>query len=387
MKKAAKNLFSVLMAFSLIISLGSFAFADTSAPSGDNLRFNDDGKFVILQFADVQDDIFMRVATIMEMEYALDTVKPDLVVFTGDNTSGQCTKLTGRIAIDNLLAPLVERGQKFTLVFGNHDGQRLSKEYQLSYYQTFDGCLAYDPNPDIFGCANHNLEIKSSDGSKTVFNLWMIDSHMESKIHDSYEPINESQLNWYSCVSERLEAENGGLVPSLVFQHLPVPQTYELLLEAHEGTTEETREFNGKTYLLQLDPERATGILSGYPRVTKYSPHELTAFIERGDVLGVVTGHDHSNCFVGSYNGIDLIQSPGIGFQAHGNRSRGFRVITLDESDPWNYETYTVNFTDMFGEGPRADFIYNVYGGPFGIFVKLFFELCKSVVSLLGFPV
>jgi predicted phosphodiesterase len=385
MKKTLKGLFSILLAFSLVCSMGGFALANYENPADCGLSFNDDGKFVILQFADVQDDIFMRVATIMEMEYALDTVKPDLVVFTGDNTTGQWTKITGRIAIERLLAPVVERGVKFTFVFGNHDGERLSKEYQLSVYQSFEGCLAYDPDHNIFGCANHNLEIKSSDLSKTVFNLWMIDSNMDSKALDSYEPINKSQLDWYRTTSERLEAENGELVPSLVFQHIPVPQTYDLLLEAPEGTTEETREFNGKTYIKQLDPQRATGILGEWPCVTKYSQNELTTFAERGDVLGIVTGHDHNNNFIGNVDGIDLIQSPGIGFQAYGTRDRGYRVITLDENDPWSYETYTVDFTDMFGEGPEADFIYNVYGGPFGIIVKAIFDFVKGLAGSLGF--
>ncbi len=388
MKKTMKKILSVLLACTLFFSLTSIASAqETSgaAPSADcGLKFNENHEFVILQVADFQDDIFPRVASLMELEKALDTVKPDLVIFTGDNTSGQWTKLTSKIAIEKLLAPLVERGVKFTFVFGNHDGQRTSKDYQFTVYQSIAGCLAYDADPNMFGCGNHNLVIKSSDGARTVFNLWLIDSNMDNDELDTYEPVQEDQLEWYKTTSEQLEQENSGLVPSLVFQHIPVPQIYELLVEAPEGTTEGTKTVNGKTYLKELNPELATGTIGEWPCPSYVNYDELDTFAERGDVLGIVTGHDHVNSFIGAVDGIDLIQSPGCGFQTYGDEQRGYRVITLNENNPWSYETYTTDFADYFGEGFEADFIFNVYGSPFGILAKAVIDVFKGIINSLG---
>ena len=63
-------------------------------------------------------------------------------------------------------------------VFGNHDDETmptLTKEQMLDGYMSYAGCLAYDADPALHGCATHNLEILSSDGTHTAFNLWLMD--------------------------------------------------------------------------------------------------------------------------------------------------------------------------------------------------------------------
>ena len=52
------------------------------------LKFRPDGKFRIMQIADIQDTQITSKDTVELIEAALDKDKPDLVVFTGDQIKG-----------------------------------------------------------------------------------------------------------------------------------------------------------------------------------------------------------------------------------------------------------------------------------------------------------
>ena len=116
------------------------------------LKFNN-GKFRIMQIADVQDTQRTSDATVRFIREALKVAKPDLVVFTGDQIKGYGFYLFGGDAknkvttcINSFLAPLAETGIPFTFVFGNHDDQAfsISKKEQLEIYKTHSNCVAYN---------------------------------------------------------------------------------------------------------------------------------------------------------------------------------------------------------------------------------------------------
>ena len=52
------------------------------------MYFRDDGTFHILQVSDPQDLSTARKAMLIMLDNAYDKLKPDLVLFTGDNTLG-----------------------------------------------------------------------------------------------------------------------------------------------------------------------------------------------------------------------------------------------------------------------------------------------------------
>ena len=52
------------------------------------IRMNKDGRLVIMQVSDPQDMKYVRKAMVKMLDKAYDTVKPDLVLFTGDNILG-----------------------------------------------------------------------------------------------------------------------------------------------------------------------------------------------------------------------------------------------------------------------------------------------------------
>ncbi len=381
MKRFYRPAISTLLVLFFIFTAASPAYASITLKN--TLKFNNDGKFKIVQFADCQDDALPRQAMIKMMAAALDAEKPDLVVFTGDNITGggSSGKFLTNASIKALLRPVVSRGIRFAVVFGNHDGESgVSKEDQLKIYQSLPGCLAYDANPDLYGCATYNLPIKSSNGSKDAFNLWLFDSNEYA--NSGYDWVHDDQVDWYKNTSSALESANSGLVPSLAFQHICPPEIYQLLKEVPPETDGSSDRF-GKTWALELNLSKAQGHIGEWPCPSDTVSGQFQAFVDRGDVLGLVSGHDHVNDFVGTYKGVDIIQSPGTGLQTYNDRAVvGCRVIVLDENDPWNYQTYTPSFNDYFGCGPYSDFAFSFLGSEFAIFLPFADGLVFTILNI-----
>ncbi len=339
--KLVKRILSVLLTFALIIPLGSLL---PSAESDTKLRFGSDGKFKIVVFADCQDGADPNEKMIDLMNDALDTEKPDLVAFTGDNilVSLESSFESG---IQQVLQPVIDRDLPYIYTFGNHDDEYgLSKEYMHEYYSTHGKCLTYDAAPEISGFGNCNVPIYSSTGDDIAFNLWVIDSLSYESGTKKYNHVQQDQLDWYKKTSIELEQQAGHKVNSIMFQHIVMPEVYNLLVEDPDG--DET--YMGKTYRLELN-SNASGYLGEFPCPPATNGGQFDALLERGDVLGVVSGHDHSNGFHGTYKGIGFIQMAGMSFRSYGDDNcRGYGVIEIDENDTSTYTVRRVPYIDFW---------------------------------------
>ncbi|MBR2732512.1 MAG: metallophosphoesterase, partial [Clostridia bacterium] len=229
-----KKLISVLLAALLLLSLAVPALAEDGAGATE-LQFRADGGFRILNICDIQDIYPMNQTTHAFIEEALALYKPDLVILGGDNcVAPQENK---EAAIKEICDLFVNAETDFTLVFGNHDNEQgVDKETLLGYYQQFGGahCLAYDAEPALFGTGTHSLPIRSSDGSKVAFQLYMFDSNTyvsdADGNHLGYDAVHEDQIAWYKSTAAALAAENGGqVVPAMAFQHIVVQEAYDAL--------------------------------------------------------------------------------------------------------------------------------------------------------------
>jgi len=189
--KFTKKVLAIVMAV-LMVSFILPVFA--SAEADYILKFNEDGKFKIMMFADSQDDEELEETTTQLMREALAAHNPDLVIFMGDNSVAPGEKQADAIAA--IVAPCVERNVPFTLVFGNHDQEQgVSNDDLLKEYQKYPGCLAYDAVPSLYGCGNHNLPIFASNGLGIKFNLWMIDSGTSTAEAGGYDYVREDRIN------------------------------------------------------------------------------------------------------------------------------------------------------------------------------------------------
>lgn len=376
--KFTKKIIAVIMAV-LMVSCVLSVFA--SAEADTTLQFGEDGKFKIMMFADSQDDEELEETTVQLMKEALATYKPDLVVFMGDNSVAPGEKQADAIAA--IVAPVVEAGVPFTVVFGNHDQEQgVPNEYLLAEYQKYPGCLAVDVDPDLYGCGNHNLTILSSDGSKVAFNLWMIDSGTSTAETEGYDYVREDQINWYKSTAAALAAANGGeVVPAMSFQHIIVPEVYDALgmPKIPFGLAEWT--FEGQSYLPIPNFGSFTGYLFEPPCPSHYNGGQFDAWVETGDVMATFYGHDHINDFTTSWKGIDITTVPTVGCNSYSNDiNRGVGLITLDESDLSTYEYEALRMYDfalaegseiLDCDGALSKFSYQFYKLLDGFLAKL----------------
>lgn len=88
------------------------------------------------------------------------------------------------------------------------------------------------------------------------------------------------------------------------------------------------------------------GMLYWFMPVFAADSSDVLRFDENGDVLGVFAGHDHINDYVAEYDGIKIVNTPGVSFHAYGNEFvRGSRLITIkeDNTSEFTSEVITVN--------------------------------------------
>ncbi len=347
-----KKILALILA--LILSLGAFSVSALAAEAEDTLQFGDDGKFTVLHLTDIQDTYAFNAKTRKYINTILNMTNPDLIVLGGDNIAGFGSGFScgAEKAINHFMSIFEERGIKVAIVFGNHDDEgQATKQDMMAMYEKYDcfvGCTGFTDGERV---GNYNLPIRSSDGSRDAFNLWLVDSGTYRNLNDDegYAAVNKATLDWYTETSLALEEANGAKVPSLMFQHIIVPEIYDALVEVDEGTEgaveyKPTEDSETKYYVL---PEGAKGQLLECPCPPLYTEGQFETAKERGDVLAIVTGHDHTNTFDVEHEGIRLINSPCVGYASYHNEENiGARVFVLDENSPEDFETYLINTED-----------------------------------------
>ncbi|MBQ8210620.1 MAG: metallophosphoesterase [Clostridia bacterium] len=380
--KTAKKILCVLLVC-IMTAFGSvMAFADDAA-----LKFDENGQFEIMIFADSQDDEALEATTTQLMKEALAKYEPDLVVYLGDNTvaDGYDNQYT---AIQAILAPVVEADVPFALVFGNHDQEQgVDKEVLLAMYQQIGGglCLTYD-TPDLYGCGNSFLPIVSSDGTGIAFNLWFFDSGSSLRDEETgewlgYDYVREDQIEWYETTAAGLALANGGEnVPSIVFQHIIVPEVYEAMYPSLPfGIKDFT--YKDVAYLPVPSFSAHSGFVFEPPCPSYFSAGQFDSWVETGDVIASFYGHDHTNSFTTTYKGIDITTVPTVGCNSYSNDiTRGVGLITLDESDLSTYSYEVVRMCDLALE--EGSLLSSVDGGS-STFYCMFMNLVTKMLDAI----
>ena len=247
------------------------------------------------------------------------------------------------------MRPIVSRGIAFAVVFGNHDATlALSKSRQWDFYQTFPGALG---TKNQMGCriGNYNLVVNDRSGNPAL-NLWFLDSG-GSNFSSQGSSMRGEQLAWYKGRCDDLARHNGGsVVPSVVFQHIPVPEIYGLLDEADAsvpGAVLGTGDHAGRYYVTD-ESARIDGSLGQGPCVLRRETREFAAWRRQGDVMAAVFGHDHANDFGGNVQGVQLMYGSAAGFYCYGNGTHhGVRVLEFREDAVRSFETSLVYWDDL----------------------------------------
>lgn len=346
MKKFVSIVLALVLAFGACVISAS---ANAAAP----LKFDENGEFKIMHLCDCQDVYPANTTMLKFIDAALKEYQPDIVVLGGDNT---VSKTGMEKAIAELVSVFVENKTYFTLVFGNHDHQQdLTDDEQLVFYQQYGGkyCLAYDEDPNLTGTATHALPVLGSKSGKAELMLYMFDSNQYvtvEEFEDEYDCVNPDQIEWYVEKSKAVQAENGKVVPALAFQHIVVGEVYDALF--HESAVDLgalTPKTGGKIYSFFPRTEKILdGFLFEFPCPGYYNHGQFDAMVERGDVVGIFSGHDHINSYTTELDGIKIINTPGATYHSYGNEiTRGMRMITVKENDAKNFETEVVTVSQF----------------------------------------
>ncbi len=306
------------------------AIRETKIP----LSFTETGKFkaLILSDADINTNTISAIGAISDSE------KPQLVIFAGDASSLVNTKAELEAYVKALSAPLEEREIPWAVIFGEQDTDGgLSAELQMEVYTSFEHCVAKtDLSSD--GTVSYYLPIfaynEGDAHSAPVFGIWAMGQTPMLSLTDSgaasdpllsehrengrdYGYVNSDQIAWFLRNSALMDREAGGMMPSVIVTHTPVPE-FKIVVDNPEAT---------RLYGNVGEEVSSSPINSGL----------FAAALEAKNVLGIYSGHDHLNSFAGKYCGIELGYCASIGYDGYGfggtfdmnNKLRGGRMIEL----------------------------------------------------------
>lgn len=319
--------------------------------------------FKIMQIADVQEGANVSPDTINLISAALDKEQPDLVVYSGDQIWGYANfrgnKEKVEQALRDITAPVTERNIPFSICFGNHDRQvGVSNKEQFEIYKKIDGFVGEDED-GIDGCANHVIEIYDDEEIKYL--LYLIDSNTSLSV--GYDNVHKNQIEWYRKTRDAYEKKNGTVIPSVVIQHIPVPEIFELITEVKKGMKGAVQGFRnhaGKWYVLNKEKVNPEGFMKESPADPMENSGEFEAMTEKGDVKGIYFGHDHINSFNGKVHGVDLGYTQGAGFHVYGpGLDRGVRMIHLHKNGDLN--TYDLRYRNLIGTKVKEKLRYAIF--------------------------
>lgn len=324
------------------------------------LKFKD-GKFKIMIAGDLHEYYDTRSSennvkskdTIKLLLKAVGELKPDLVVFAGDNGKAD-TESEMRSVISRITYPVSAYGVPLALVFGNHDREcELPLEDQLKLYsQEYDKFYTYDADPSLTGCGNCNVLVKDSRGENDILNLWFVDSNNLAEDRDIsyYDWVHDDQIKWYKDTAQKIKDEHGGkTIPALWFMHIPVCEEYHLLRKAKlYELPDSVRGYGDKSDSYYVLAQGVEGYLGEGPACSNINSGVFEAWKETGDVMGAFFGHDHMNDFAGYYDGILLAQNKCASFRPYTDGCRcGVRLVTLDENNINDIQTRMYHFKEF----------------------------------------
>lgn len=361
-----KKVFKIISLILVVIIAGTLALsirpeysgvnynpADSQNETDKTIRFGEDGKLKILHIPDTHLKHNHNLdPTLWMVEKACDTEKPDIVMLTGDIVLNCESAEDTKRLINALMNIFDSRKIPVAVTFGNHDSEQgaMSREDLMAYYNTFSCSVSVDDGEELSGCGTYNIPVLSSDGEKVKFNLWVFDSGDYDE-EGRYSCVQSDQVKWYEQISDKLRKENDGeKVNSLVFQHIIVGEIYDALQKSDKWKSYAYKHLYNEDEYYMFDPE---GVNYGTIRETPcpgYANYgQFDAMVEKGDVLAMFTGHDHTNAFGVKYKGIDIVNSLSTRYIGLFHSTQcGYRVIEVDENDTSSYETRVERMFDNY---------------------------------------
>ncbi len=389
MNRTVKTIISLILCAALAAGTVVFAAADDELATAA-MHFRSDGHFRILHVTDthLHEDNVADSTRLIAM--ACDLEQPDLVMLTGDLAPEDTYEETAE-RVDQLMQVFETRQIPVAVCFGNHDSENgaYTREEVMALYNAYSCSVSIDDGDRLTGCGTYRIPLCASDSDELRFNLWVFDSgDYDGEGH--YANVAEDQVEWYREQSAAIEREAGKKINSLVFQHIIVPEIYDALEEVDRKTAFSYEHLYEKGRYFRFSGSNTNyGMLNEYPCPGYYNHGQFDAMVERGDVLAMFTGHDHTNAFGVKYKGIDIVNSLSTRYNGDAFSTQyGYRVIELNEAAPDRYETRVVRWYDFANEAAVKALAENgsdrilLAGIRFqGFFQKYFTDFCVFFVQ------
>ena len=263
------------------------------------------------------------------------------------------------------LGPALESRIPFAATYGNHDFQcGLSNAELDGIYREFPGCVNPPsetlPNQIAYTCGaggavqtlsgatgsgepgTFALPVMDVDHTRNVLGLVILDSG--DYVHGGgFGTPSPAALAFLNAVPDRIGAK------SMVFQHMPMPEYYNVLKPVAANAMQGYRSHADTYYVLDELQTQPGGYLGeGISCPDTSDEFELL----REGYFGVVAGHDHRNGFVGEHEGLLLIATPTCGFNTYGPApaKRATRLIEFDIRHPYEPRTQLLEFGELVGK-------------------------------------
>lgn len=214
-------------------------------------------------------------------------------------------------------------------MYGNHDTEAIAN-YDAStflgiYYhfsQQFDCPMLYsEKQPNVYGRYNQYLRLENKDGSLNRI-AFLVDSNDYVKgaaAVAEYDSVHPDQIKWYADTIDAVSSEQGRIIPSFVFMHIPFQEFADARAALDSGSDDAVYLFgeNGEDVSC---PERNSGFFD--------------EILRKGSTDAVFVGHDHLNNMGIKYKGVDLVYSKSIDYItypgiAQMTEQRGATLITV----------------------------------------------------------
>lgn len=292
----------------------------------------------------------------LNLQYAaVKELKPDLVILMGDNASGRNEEELRDVLL-RITAPYAENDIPFAFVLGNHDLEKEVKDLFVQYniYRSLPCCILPDKD-EINEYGDYNIAVKNSENSDTILNFWLMysGSGAPKEYFSTYGFVKKEQIKWYENKAKEIQGQRLKPVPSMVFQHIPVPEEFKLLKEHSflkmltDGVTGQNEQ-KGRFYA--LDKTKAAGYMGEAPCTSGYNSGQFSSWKKTGDVMAAFFGHDHMNDFAGDVDGITLGQCKTAGFNVYGDGlMQGVRIIDFNENNVRGFSTRMVYYRELIG--------------------------------------
>ncbi len=246
------------------------------------------------------------------MAYVAQEGRPDLIICSGDQVMS-----TGVTGIKEFIAMMDALATPWVFVWGNHDAEYsflgYSKREVSAVLSTCDSpYLLYTDGYTEGGkenrYGNFSITILDSTGSRPVGALLMLDSGAYIYEDEAYQEITPGQVDWYRQEIDRLQAAflaggGSGMLPTVVFAHMPLPDFSVACQRAAAG---EGAEF-------VIEGGHFFGGENG--ENTPHSPL-FSAMVEKGSTKAYFVGHYHSAKYQVRMDGILLGFAPQSGFSS-----------------------------------------------------------------------